>query len=207
MKHRMHTESTPGHCICKDPTVLIIDRRVVSRTLALLMLVGFVIFVAGYFLGKKNASEKMLCKIEQEAFSDHVQLALATFFDPAKLQTNDVSDESSEPIISTQEAMNVIDQQQPTIEPVQQEVMQTAKYQAQLLGGSSKMVRSFADRLAKRGITVEVKRRVSKTARGKNIIWYQAVTPIFDKKEDMDTVIASIQKTEKITDIKIIEIV
>lgn len=196
-------------CFCNDLTVLILERKVAVRAVAVLIFIGFFIFLAGYFLGKKHVAQKYLSKIEQEAFADQVNVALNKFFDASKPSTElaDTAEEAM-PLASDSSSSSVMPETcTAPLALAQVEKPSTMKYQGQLLGGSQKVVRSFADRLAKKGIEIEVKRRVGKTSRGKNIVWYQAVTPVFSTKKDLDMLIVAIQKTEKIDDINIVELV
>lgn len=205
-------KSSGNECLCSDPTAFVVERTIVVRSIALALFISFFIFVAGYFLGKRHAMQKFVSKIGQEAFADQIQVALNKFFDASK-SPNDITDitesEPQEPV-ATEAVPLLTTQPNQVITPVvmtEQEKNSSIKYQGQLLGGSQKIVRAFADRMARKGVTIEVKKRIGKTTRGKNIVWYQAVTPVFSNKADLDMLIASIQKTEKIDDINIVELV
>jgi hypothetical protein len=52
---------------------------------------------------------------------------------------------------------------------------------------------------------VIVKKRVSKTARGKTVAWYQTVTGEFDNEEKLLEVLNLLKQKEHLKDVKIIE--
>lgn len=79
------------------------------------------------------------------------------------------------------------------------------RYAAELFGGTQKAVHLFAQRLAKKGIQVEVRSRTSKSASGKPMIWYQAVTKHYDNRNERDAIVAMIKKLEKINNVTDVE--
>ena len=64
---------------------------------------------------------------------------------------------------------------------------------------------TFANRVRKFYSGVKVKKRISKTPKGKTIAWYQAVTGEFDERKELERIIKQIKVAEHIKDIKIIE--
>lgn len=82
------------------------------------------------------------------------------------------------------------------------------KWSAILVGFATKQhALNFVQRLQNRGITVQIRTRISKSATGKSKkMWFQVVTTQYNSKEELDEVIAQIKKTEHIksSDIKII---
>lgn len=89
-----------------------------------------------------------------------------------------------------------------TVAPIQK------KWSAVLVGFATKQhALSFVQRLQNRGIVVQIKTRISKSATGKTKkMWFQVVTNQYNSKEELDEAIAQIKKTERIksSDIKII---
>lgn len=80
------------------------------------------------------------------------------------------------------------------------------QYYAELVGfGSKQRANEFCNRLQKNGISVVVKKRKSRTARGKNIFWYQAITEKFDNKSDLVAFVDIIKDKENLKGIKIIQ--
>lgn len=82
------------------------------------------------------------------------------------------------------------------------------KWSAILVGFATKQhALNFVQRLQNRGITVQIRTRISKSATGKaKKMWFQVVTTPYNSKEELDEVVAQIKKTEHIksSDIKII---
>jgi len=81
------------------------------------------------------------------------------------------------------------------------------KWSAVLVGFATKQsALSFVQRLQNRGISVQIRTRISKSANGKaKKMWFQVVTLAYDSKEELDDVITQIKKTERLksSDIKI----
>jgi organic radical activating enzyme len=80
---------------------------------------------------------------------------------------------------------------------------------AKLVGfGTQKAAISFAERLKKQGINVQIKTNISKTAQGKKRIWYQAITPEYSSMQALDQDINKIVKIEHIKkqDVQIIQL-
>ena len=70
--------------------------------------------------------------------------------------------------------------------------------------GTLKAADRFVNRLQKKGIPVEVKKRISKTVRGKIIAWYQVVTKEYTDKSVLEKLVATLKKDEKLKDPSII---
>ena len=58
--------------------------------------------------------------------------------------------------------------------------------------------------MAKKNIVSEVKKRISKTAKGKVISWYQVVTPTYSDKVELEALVAKLVKEEKLNDTRIV---
>ena len=77
-------------------------------------------------------------------------------------------------------------------------------HRALLVGGTKRSITDFAQRLQKRGIAVEIRERTSKTAKGKTMKWYQAVTAPHAQKDELTALVDTIKKFEKLKDVEII---
>lgn len=199
----------------RNPHYLVFHKKMVSRLVALLLITAFSVFVVGFFLGKKQLAEDFGHHVEHANFSDQINFALSSLYDKEQPQKNN----EHESMTSYEQSEDLIDKPTNTIVAatpetsvkIDQSVSQpqsksTVKYAAQLLGGKRKDITEFAQRLNKHGITIEIRERVSKSARGKTVQWYQAVTPQFENESDLQTLVAKIQKLEKINNIQIIPI-
>ena len=196
-----HNQDLCDACL-RNPHYLVLHKKIVSRLVASLLLLSFFIFVAGYFLGKRALADDFSHTIEHKNFADQINFALSSLYDkeiptPAasdvRILENNELDNTDNPFKSL-----------PKKDSVQSVIRQ--KYLAQLFGGTLKAVTQFVSRLKSHGITVEMRTRLSKTARGKKIQWYQAVTQPFENKSELKMVVAKIKKLEKIKDVTIIPI-
>ncbi len=77
---------------------------------------------------------------------------------------------------------------------------------AQLVGyGTHKKAEAFVNRLAKRGIATDLKKRVSSTKSGKKITWYQVVTKPYAHKNELQSLVDRIVKLEHIRNYQIVK--
>ncbi len=83
-----------------------------------------------------------------------------------------------------------------------EEKIQTKKPQyAQLIGfGTKKSAQIFVDRLKKNNVTVILKTVISKSASGKQRVWYQAITPTYDTAQELQEQLAKVKRLEHIRD-------
>jgi len=87
-------------------------------------------------------------------------------------------------------------------EPPQETV--SMRYYAQLIGfGTEKAAHLFVKKLAAKGIETEIKKRVSKTVKGRTSYWYQVVTTTYTNKDDLSELVSRISKEENIKDASI----
>lgn len=184
-----------------NPNYLIMQKKTVSQLVAFFLLLGFFIFALGYFLGKKKLAEDFSHIVNQSNFSDQMNFALTSLYeqennnqqvkqlDQPRFEEEPISDKSD---ISSQSTNN--------------ESGQPSLFKAQLFGGTQKAVTLFAQRLAKKGIDIEIRTRTSKTASGKKMVWYQAVTKPYSNKADLEALVATIKKLEKINNVTILQI-
>ncbi len=78
-------------------------------------------------------------------------------------------------------------------------------YLAELIGfGSLSSAQAFVDRLEKKGIKVSIKKRDSKSARGKLVSWYQVVTQPYDSHENLMRVVDVVKRDERLKGVHII---
>ena len=83
--------------------------------------------------------------------------------------------------------------------------MKTQHY-AQLAGFSSlKNAEAFVVRLNKKQIPVLIKERVSRTAKGRSVTWYQVVTEPYEDQDALNSVVDILKKEEKLHDVRIMQ--
>ena len=61
------------------------------------------------------------------------------------------------------------------------------------------ITQKFVQKLALKDVETCVKKRISKTAKGRTIYWYQVVTPPCDDKEALTTLVNRLTKEEKLS--------
>ncbi len=94
------------------------------------------------------------------------------------------------------------------VHQIEKDVVSKSKLQyAQLIGfGTKKAAQGFVARLKKHNVPVILKTMMSKTASGKERVWYQAITPTYESLQELQGQVAKVKRLEHIrdTDIKII---
>lgn len=188
-------------CYCSSNQGLFVPNRQLSLIVAGMLFLGFCIFMTGYFLGKKNIAEQFSEKIQKEAFADQVYttvLGSAQDSDQSSINTLLVTDVD---IVESQQQS--IDNEEMIIAETENEIPSTLYY-AQLIGfGTEKAAQLFVNKLASKGIDTEIKKRVSKTVKGRTSYWYQVVTPACSNKSDLVELVNKITKEENIKDASI----
>lgn len=179
----------------KKKGVFTLSERETTHVVVGLLIGGFLLFVSGYYLGKRRACEEF-------AFGDDIQFAQkvhsalnslagrAESVEAESEREDDVTDESSE-----------------------DDVVQTTPNQgrtqayAHLCGfGSGAAARAYVERLAARHVGAHVAERKSTSAQGRCITWYQVVTDAMDRNE-LVKLVAEIKKCDKLADVSIIDLV
>ena len=150
-------------------------KRQVSWLVSGALLCGFFVFMTGYFIGQKKGVEQLSYMIDQQAKTHVASLVDLTQEKP----------ETQIPI-KTSQADN------------------KTTYWAPLVGfGTKKAAKACFDRLISRNMPVILQERKSKTAKGKELLWYQIVTKEFSDKQKLVQTIEQIQKQEHIKKIQI----
>lgn len=207
-------------------STLVLSARHVSWAVSSFLLVCFFVFISGYFLGKKKAAEKFYSKVKEESFSDQIYYSMCSMYnktDDQLAQEGAVSEgedldplpevknmqESSDVPLLAQAAAAVqkeINQEsQKRLEVVSSDQKEIIKYYAELIGfGTNRAAEKFANKLKKDNISVSVKRRRSKTAKGRVITWYQVVTERFSNRNDLIALVDDISAQERLKDVRIV---
>lgn len=86
-----------------------------------------------------------------------------------------------------------------------EEEVSTAQYYAQLAGfGTVRAAQQFAQKLARKEIAVVVKKRQSRSARGRFVSWYQVITEKFADKVELENLVSRLEQEEKLKDVHIV---
>ncbi len=210
---------------------LFIPNRQVSLIAAGVLAVLFLSFMAGYFWGHRRAIERFVAKVEEESFADRINYALYTMndrdvsefeqdtedtngsalaADDTSLNASDESDDTNEEQESSDEALTKAeliekDTDNKKVE-LKSEKRESVVFVAPLAGfGTLHAATEFIKRVQLIDPNSVVEKRTSKTARGRTVVWYQAMTGEFGAREDLQKFLSVIQKREHIKDIKIVE--
>lgn len=204
---------------------LYISSRQTGLLVALSILLGFILFVTGFFWGQKDAVASFTNKIEQESFGDQIYSSLCALCDSQgdieeadehsdeAAQDNDKGtlDQDDEKVVDAAESASSDaqeDNNSDTAHDQAQEVQETEttipEYYAQLAGfGTMRAAQHFAARLHKKDVSVIVKKRQSRSSRGKFVAWYQVVTEKFSDKGDLEALVKRLEYEEKLNDARI----
>lgn len=190
-----------------DRAAVVLSARQVSWVVSGFLLLSFFIFMAGYFLGQRKVFADFTGKVEQESLGDMIF---------ASLYTKDSADGSDEEggaevaaavdevaaadTIDTPEAPN----ESLLISNALLDEESASHYYAELIGfGTERAAQIFVERLQKDGILVEIKKRTSKTARGKLVAWYQVVTHEFNESAPLLDLVKKLEKKEHLKGVTI----
>lgn len=188
-------------CYCANNQGLFVPNRQLSAIAAGLLFLFFCIFITGYFLGKKYAAEQFAQKMQVNALDDNLYIAAQTMpaEGDASLVVNNIADNAVQEMLVPQEAIVTLNQ-----DIVIPDTEEQKHYYAQLIGfGTEKAAEQFVKKLALNGINTEVKKRVSKTVKGRTSYWYQVVTTAYSNKDDLSRIVDKLVKDEKLKDVSI----
>lgn len=215
-------------CQCGDKSGVFLTGRQMSWLVSSVIMVCFFVFISGYFLGKKKAVEKFYHKIKQDSFADHIYSSMCSMYDKqneqlgegggTEIQLTDIglvdADSMEQKLTGASQESEVAAPKhggQTTCVAVDAgvrpefEVEERCQYYAELIGfGTERAARRFADKLSKDNVAVSVKRRRSKTVRGRVITWYQVVTGTFDDKDDLIALVDDVSARERLKDVRIV---
>jgi len=171
-----------------------------------IIVVLFIAFIGGYFLGQRHSAEQFVTQAETDAFSDQIRAALYSFKEqPIKVSEADngidtVTTPTMLSSISTAiEKVSVTTQDQK--EKSQKELTQ---YHAELIGfGAKKPAERYTEKLKKKGFPVHVRTRKSRSSKGTMITWYQVVTDTYHDKATLLELIDILKKSEKLNGVQI----
>jgi len=193
-------------CSCASSQGLFVTNRLISICISGALFVLCATFITGYFLGKKYHVEHYTQKIADDIFVDTVYTSVvsnAIIEDVADEMgvAEKIKDVPADPCEST----SICDQSELASEHnLTKNSDVNKKYYAELIGfGTENAAQQFVKKLAHKGVQVEMKKRISKTARGKKTFWYQVVTMVYEDKSEMQKLIDSVVKEEKLRDVYI----
>lgn len=204
---------------------LFIPHRQTSWLIAGFLIGAAVLFLLGYVCGYKSATDHFLATTQQESFADKINYSLYTMNDLeiGEFETKEEDTNGSEATESTEPAPEEATEEvaapeaegtEPVCESLAQVVQEipatptkmSKVYVAPLAGfGTLQAAQTFAKKIQTIDPYVVVKKRISKTARGKTVAWHQVVTGEFDSEEKLQAVLDQLKQKERLKDLKIIE--
>jgi len=186
-------------------------RRWASDIAAGAILCAFFLFMAGYFVGKRGVVEEVTQRAECDSFADRIYTSFQGLHDngwretasPVTLAELDRTNQNSELPGTTLVAGRVAS----GVSALPEEIISepSGLHYAQLAGfRTAKAATKLSTRLTDRGVPTEVKRRVSRTARGVEHAWYQVVTTAYNDRESLENVVDRVSREEKINGARIV---
>jgi len=191
-------------CYCSDSNGFYLTKRQASVATSISIILLTLMLVIGYLWGQRNAIGEFTSKVVNDSFADQVNYSMHSMY-----KENNAADEDE-----TEEKENELEEVNPEKQSIKKEIdapvqvqqinnVPGLKHYAQLVGfGSRKNAEQFVNKLQKKGYTIVLIPRKSKTANNKVITWYQAVTEKFDNKADLEKVVDEIKVSERLNDIK-----
>lgn len=172
-----------------------------------------IIFLSGYFLGKRVGFEKISQKMEHESLADQIYASLYSCYDSNGADESDPVVEKQEELSHEEKKVSLLEEKSFESMDVPEERMNDTDtvqvgaplYFAQLIGyGSYRQAEAFASRWIKKGIMLEVVKRSSKSAKGNVRYWYQVITPEYQSKIELEQWVNRISHQEKLHDVHIV---
>ena len=193
---------------------LCIDSRHLSWTVAIIILLFSLFFVSGYFVGKRKTLQDMHDTVVQESFADKIYASLCsmqhnpmtTLYDQPYEETEEQECVMHKASVDVPVKIQMVDDVALDEDTVKDNCVQKEHaYYAQLIGfGTREAAQKFAFNLQKQNIPIMIKERISKTAKGKKIAWYQVITELFKDKNKLQVLVNKQQSKEHLRVVSII---
>ena len=191
---------------------LVISQKELYYGIAALLCAALFIFVSGYFFGKKRVLEELAAQYDDECFADKVYQSFASLTDtsssdPSGADTSgdgeEAESEQQKPDSSSSDALGADTAGAGSSVIAAPE---NAAY-AQLCGfGTKQAAELYVDRVRRRGISVNIVERKSRSKRGRTVTWYQVVTQIMERQE-LEELVQKMKKDDKLTSVQIVDVV
>jgi hypothetical protein len=216
--HQSETTGSEKKCMCAGKEGLFLEKTVLNRLFAVAIVCALFIFVAGYFWGKKTATDQLITAIEKDSFADQIYYSMCSIYDQK-------DDDGAEPdVVSGEEEGEGTDAQEngsavsapeekesSTVTPAaaapKPKIAQkpTKRYQANLAGfGSQQAAQQFVATLSKNNIKTKICKRSSKTARGRAVNWYQVVSDEYTDKVAFTQMVKNAKRCGKLRDVGVV---
>lgn len=186
-----------------------INNRQAAWLLSGLFAIGFFLFIAGYFLGQRQAVQSFSQKVDQESLADQISSSLFMLYDASapEEEEDDVELSESEELAneeSEEDQSSQTEDGETSERLVQDEPENKLYYYAPLIGyGTKRAADKFCQKLTQQGIPVEVKSYPSRSPRGRKITWYQVVTKPYTDKHALEQLVTQISEREHLKGVRI----
>lgn len=178
-------------------------KRHVSYVMAAGIFIGSILFISGYYLGKRTAAQELLFEMQQELLASSQHNFLTSLHDNTvrltpEQESNNLNDQDANTSIAESATENSLSERVPSEVP--------ALWQAHLAGwGSYKEAVRCAQLLKKVGMVTKVVKRKS-TAENKVRYWYQVVSEPFVNKDELEQVVDTVSQRANIVGAKIVKV-
>ena len=179
------------------------SRRLIPGALSLVLFSVFVAFMIGYFLGVKYTTDEFVTQIRQETLADQLLISSGVqnfsnnseISEAAMLLPADATVTASLQVPAPEQSTDAV------VTPIN-----PVRYGAELIGfGTKAAAEEFLQRVARYNtMTLVLKERQSKTPRGRLVTWYQVVTGKYEQKPELQKLLDTLIKKERLHDIKIV---
>lgn len=184
-------------CVCTSSKGLFVPNRQISLLVALCIMIVTTTFLVGYFWGKRTAVYTLIEKVSHDSFADQIYTSVCSLYDQSPESSEQVT-ESQQTVASAEEVSAHVAQEQST-------AVTEKHYYAQLVGfGDAKNAERFIARAKQKGFDLSIEKKISKTTKGKTIVWYQVVTAPVASYEDMKNIVDRISKEERLKGAQIV---
>jgi hypothetical protein len=192
-----------NNCYCDGQYGLFLSNRQLSGVVAGLLFLFFVIFITGYFLGKRCVAAQFTQEASLDASIDRAKAK--EVFEVVGINEALAVDGDVVTLVALEDASTVV---QPVVEqevqPEDIKQQDTKQYYAQLIGfGTEKAAQQFVQRVALKNIETTIKKHTSKTAKGRVSYWYQVVTAPYNNKDELSQVVAQLSREERLKDVSV----
>lgn len=206
------SKSIKNSCVCEADDHVVLNRRQASFVTAGLILVVGAAFITGYIIGQRKALQEFSDRLADESFTDKVRYALYSSYGTTATTGDEQEDLEEEvekdDVVKDSEEKKTIskDNQEQAPQKLATEQAPIKQYYAQLIGfGTQKAAEQFVETAQRYGLPMRIEKRVSKTAKGKAVAWYQVVTERFADKEELNRIVEKVKIAERLQQVKILE--
>lgn len=179
---------------------LIINRRLASNLSALAIMLSFIFFIAGYFVGKRHMANDFFSQLKEESLTDQVYSSISNLYETPK--------NKDKVLLDIQETQELLEENEVSVpykgitKNSNENQLKGSLYYAQLASFRRLQdAQPLVQRLKKHGITTNIKEITSKSRQGRTIKWFQVITKNYRDKDSLNLLIKTIKNFEKINDI------